>query len=107
MQKCALHFLTSLIGTSDSCTCKHTGINNVHIYIFQVLGPLSDDVLAYMDQWDGTTKVEVTVPSLAVTLSPATVRLILNSVRSLNVGEVSEQLSYLADPQCVSEMYFG
>ena len=58
-------------------------------YVFQVLGPLSDDVLAYMDQWDGTTKVEVTVPSLAVTLSPATVRLILNSVRSLSVREVS------------------
>ena len=68
------------------------------MYGFQVLGPLSDDILAYMDQWDGTTKVEMTVPSLAVTLSPATVRLILNSVRSLSVGEVSEQPSPVAGP---------
>lgn len=55
----------------------------------QVVAPLVDDILAYMDQWEGTTKVNATVPALTVVLSPATVRLVLNSVRSLDIGSVS------------------
>lgn len=57
--------------------------------ILQVLAPLVEDILAYMDQWEGTTKVTATVPALTVVLSPATVRLVLNSVRSLDIGSVS------------------
>lgn len=57
--------------------------------LVQVVEPLADDILAYMDQWDGTTKVTITVPALMVVLSPATVRLILNSVHSLDIGHVS------------------
>ena len=63
------------------------------MHLLQVLGPLPDNILAYMDQWDGTTQVSIMVPSLTMVLSPATVRLILNSVRSLDVGSVSASLS--------------
>ena len=64
--------------------------------VFQVVEPLAEDILAYMDQWDSNTKVTITVPSLTVVLSPATVRLILNSVHSLNVGHVSIYIGCLA-----------
>lgn len=59
------------------------------MFILQVVAPLVDDILAYIDQWEGTTKITATVPALTVILSPATVRLVLNSVRSLDIGHVS------------------
>ena len=76
-------FTASLHTHAHLRTHTHT---RAHI---QVLGPLSEDILAYMDQWDGTTIISVTVPSLDMVLSPPTVRLVINSVRSLGSGQVS------------------
>ena len=69
--------------------CIGLAVGYFVVVVVQVLGPLSDDVLAYMDQWDGTTKISVTLPSLYVILSPPTVRLVLNTVQSLTVSHVS------------------
>ena len=58
------------------------------IFFPQVLEPLTEDILAYMDKWEDNTKVEVTVPSMTMVLSPATVRLILASIHSLDLHKV-------------------
>lgn len=71
--------------------------------VLQVIDPLGDDILAYLDQWEGTTRVNVTVPAMTVVLSPATVRLVLNSIRSLDIGHVSKLAKFLSpspSPQC-------